>query len=410
MKEYRVKKKLRLWMYILASLVIIIYGGMTIVILIFPNLIPEDPNDPNPKWLPLLFLVMIGIMVLAIITIKKSKIIITDKAITSIGLFGKRELSFNEIKGFNVAKNPQFPRLEHITIEPTDKSKKCILFTNMIEDSSNIKSFLNAKFTDSDLEKKQAFEKIIQDEKEEILVNEDFGFSVKEREEKLKKARLISKILIGAGVVVTVWTIFFPNPYKYAVIACITLPIITLLVIKYWKGLIRVEGAKNSTYPNASFAIIMPGNALLLRVCLDFSIDDYSNIWIPAITIAITLTGIKIILSRHLSFKKGKDLFDIFGFILFSFIYGYSAVVSTNCTFDKSKPQLFYTAIDHKKINGGKYRSYDLYLSPWGIKTEIQKVSIDEDLYNQLHEGDEAAVYVFKGKFNVPWLVVGQAR
>jgi hypothetical protein len=205
---------------------------------------------------------------------------------------------------------------------------------------------------------------------------------------------------------------FFPRPYQYAILTCILLPFLTLLVIKYWKGLIRLDAEEGSAYPSAPVSITFPGLILSMRAMLDFSIDDYSKLWIPVtITAAVFTAAILMIENKGLSFKKGKTYLMILGFLMFTFAYGYGTVVTLNCSFDDSTPQLFSTTIVNKeKTKSRKYRTYDLYLSPWGKKTEIEKVSIDEDFYNQLQEGDEVSVYLFKGKLNIPWLIVGQAR
>lgn len=408
MKEYRVKKGLRISIYILASLVLLLYAVMTILVVSPSN---EFANSDEEKLLlPPLFIFMIVLMIVGIIAIAKRKVVITDEAITQIGFFRKRELKLAEIKGVSIGRNPKIPFLEHIVIEPIDRKKKSIVFSNMIEDCSGIKSVLTSRLTDLEREKREAVEKIIEDEKQEILANEEFGVSSEEREEKLKKARLTSYILNGIGVFVCLWIVFFPRPYKYAVIACIALPLITLLAIKFWKGLIRVDGAKNSVYPNVIYALIAPGMALSYGVMLDFSIEDYSNVWIPTVIIAIVFTAVLLLFSKYLSFKKGKDLFTILSFVVFTFAYGFGTVLSTNCLFDKSVPKMFVTEVVNKEINEGKVTRYYLYLSPWGKKAEIEKVSIDSDMYRHLNNGDEVSIYQFKGKFDIPWIVVGYAR
>ncbi|MRX69267.1 hypothetical protein SAMN06265349_10446 [Flavobacterium resistens] len=408
MKEYRVKKGIRILIYISASLGILFYGAFIIDILSPSGTITQSGEEK--LWLPPLFMLMIVLMIVAIISTKKRRVIITDESICIIGFLKKRELKFTEIKGFKTRTNPKIRQLEDIVVEPIDRSKKTIVFKNTIENSSEIKAILASKVIDFDKGKREATDKIIEDEKQEILSNQEFGISSKEREDQLKKARLTSYVLTGVGIFVTFWTIFFPNPYEYAIIACIAVPLITLAVIKFWKGLIRVDGAKNSVYPNATYPLIAPGIALSFRMSLDFSIDDYSNVWIPAIAIAITYTGILLSFSKHLSFKKGKDLFSILWFAIFSFVYGFGTVIATNCVFDKSDPQMFSSEVVNKEMREDKVTSYYLYLLPWNNKTETEKVSIDSDLYDSLNEGDEVSVYLFEGRFNIPWIVVDHKR
>jgi len=411
MREYRVKKGLRLLVYVLASLGILIYGGLAIILIAPPinTFITERQESMPEKFLPLLFLIMVPIMVIAIIATKKSKIITTDESIISISLFKKRELKFNEIKGFNRRRiRINLIVIDYITIIPI--SGKKIEISNFIENRSALETFLNSKITNLDKVAFKVLQEKVQKEYNEILTSNQLGFSKEEREDKLKKAHLTAKILNGAGVVVTLWTFFFPKPYEYAIIACISLPLIGLLALKFWKGLIRIDVEKGSIYPSIPFCIAFPGVLLSLRAMLDFSIEDYSNIWILAITIAVVFTSLLIFKNKELSLKTGKSYFTILGFLIFTFAYGYGAIVTTNCAFDKSIPQVFSTKIVDKQISGGRYKTYDLYLSPWGTKTEIEKVSIDIDMYRHLNNGDEVSIYQLKGRFDIPWLEVDYAR
>lgn len=412
MKEYRVKKGIRFLIYTLASLVILFFGGMTIAVIIPPfNTITEEMQQSIPGlWVPVLFIIMILLMILVIFSIRKRKVIITAESIISISLLGKRELKFEEIKGFNAIVIPRSV-VKYIGVFPKESSKKKdITISNLIEKINDLKSQLTLSIENLDLKKIQEAQEKYQNEEKEILINNDFGFTIEEREDKLKKARLFAKVLNGLTSVIVVWMFFYPRPYSYLVIACICLPLIGLLTVKFWKGLIQIDAEKDSAYPMVVFPLVFPGIILSLRAMLDFSINDYSNIWLPAIVISLIFVGFVIALSKKKPIKKAADYFAIVSYVVFGFIYGYGTVVSTNCVFDTSEPKMFSTTIVNKQINGGKYRSYDLYLSPWDKKTEIEKVSIDSDMYNQLNNGDEVSVYQFKGRFDIPWFVVDYAR
>lgn len=413
MKEYRVRKGLRILIYILTSLVMVLYGGLTIALILPPfNTITEQMHASMPGlWLPMLFIVMIAFMIMAILSTKKRKIIITGESIISISLLGKRELKFEEIKGFNDVVIPRSVVKYIGVLSKESYNKKDITISNLIENIDDLKFQLTSSIENLDLKKIQEAQEKYQNEEKEILKNNDFGLSIEERQGKLKNARLTANILNGAGIVLAVWMFFFPKPYKYALIACIALPLITISVIKFWKGLIRIDAEKGSVYPSAIGAIIIPGIVLALRAILDFSIDDYSNIWLPSILIAVVLTAILIIGNKELSFQKGKEYFTILSIAVFIFAYGYGAVVTTNCAFDKSEPEMFGSQVLEKTISGGrKSTSYDLKLSPWGNKIEVEKVSVNSDLYNNLQVGDKVSVYRFKGAFDIPWIVVDYAR
>lgn len=413
MREYRIIKGWRILIYVLTSFSILLYGGLALMFSIpsFNSMTAQLNKSANgdESLLAILFLSMVVIMIVAIIATRKNRIEVTDQSIISIGLIKKTELKFDEIKGFNrqrVRINLIFS-IDYISIIPISGKKK-IDISSFIENRSHLVTFLNSKITNLDVVEFEVLQKKVEKEYQEILVNNNFGFSIEQRLNKLSKTRLISYILNGVGVFVTLWAIFFPRPYEYAIIICVILPLIILVVIKLSKGLIRVAHSNWSVYPDASYSLFTPGIALYLRAILDFSIDDNSNIWIPAIVITIIFTGILLLFNKHLSFKKGKDLFTICIFLPLIFIYGYGTILTTNCMFDKSEPDMFASEVLEKEIS--EINSYYLKLSPWGDKVEMQKVSVDSKLYNNLQVGEKVSVYRFKGKFNIPWLVVDQAR
>jgi len=409
MKEYRVKKGIRRLVYILASLAIVLYGGLTIVLIIppFNTSTQEMHQSLSGLWLLGLFLAMVILMIVVIVSIKKRKVIITNESIISLGLLGRKELKFTEIKGFHLDAMPKYPRFQNLIIEALDKKKKNMRIDPFMDDMNGLREELNSKFKNLEVQKIEELKEKFKKEEQEILKNNVFGWSIEERESKLKKARLTAATLNGLGVVIGLWTFFFSKPYEYAIIACIVLPLITIVAIKFWKGLIRIETEKGSAYPYATVGIIFPATALALRSIIDFSIDDYSNIWIPSILITVVLNTILFVGNKELLFKNGKNYFIAFTFMIFTFAYGYGAVVTTNCTFDKSEPEMFASQVLGKSIGGGrKSTSYDLKLSPWGTKREVEKISVDADLYDNLQIGDEVSIYRFKGRFDIPWIVV----
>lgn len=413
MKEYRIKKGVRLSVYVFASLAIVLYGGLTIALIIPPfNTITEEMHQAMPGlWLTGLFLAMVILMIVSIISTKKRKIILADKSIISIGLWGKRELKFADIKGFRLDRNPKYPQIKNLIIEPIESKMKSINVGFFLKDMDDLKSSLDSKLKDLDADKSIALEQKYKREEQEILQNNDFGFTIEEREEKLKKAHLFVKVLNGITAIVVVWLFFYPRPYKYAVIACVSLPLIGFLSVKFWKGLIQIDVEKGSVYPTVAFPILFPGLILGLRVMLDFSIEKYSNIWIPAIVISCIYAALVIVSSKKMSFKNAKAYFSILSYVAFGFLYGYSTVVATNCVFDNSEPKVFASEVLGKTINESrKSKTYYLNLSPWGEKTEAEKISVDSDLYNNIHTGDKVSVYQFKGRLDIPWVVVGSGR
>jgi len=228
----------------------------------------------------------------------------------------------------------------------------------------------------------------------------------KQREVNLKQASRIATGVNILGGLVGAWTIFFPRPYAYAVMASIIMPIIGLVVIASFSGLIRIGYKKGSAVPSVIYAVLVPGLALFLRTLEDFSIFSYSRIWIPAVVIAVGCMVIANTTSKEYSYRSRADLMDMLGSLLFTFAYGYGALVTVNCLFDKSTPQVFHAKVVDKRMSSGKNTSYYLDLSPWGPREEADDVTVSKQVFDRARIGDDVNVYFMEGRFGIPWFEV----
>jgi glucan phosphoethanolaminetransferase (alkaline phosphatase superfamily) len=184
MKEYRVKKGLKMLIYVLASLAIVLYGGLTIVLIIPPfNTTTQEMHQSMPGlWLLGLFLAMVISMIVVIVSIKKRKVIITNEAVISHSLLGKTELKLYEIKGFRLDAVPKYPQFQHIIIDAFDTKKKSIRINPFLENMGELRANLNLKLKNLDNQKIENLKEKFKNEEQEILKNNDFGLSIEERE------------------------------------------------------------------------------------------------------------------------------------------------------------------------------------------------------------------------------------
>ncbi len=390
MKKYKIAKGWAIFMYIAAPLLIALFCW----ILIMP-FVPSMNNDMNPNvyWFLIpMSLGMIALMVVGLIDTIKGKFVIDRDKIFTVSTFSNRQLMFDEIKGYRITD-------KYIFVESNNENKKKIKISTYLGKTNEIIEWLSENYSDLDIVKANQ-------EKEEILNNEEFGWTAEQREEKLIKAHKTAKILNWTGGLIGAWTLFFANPYEYAIIASATFPIICVIVLKYFNGLIRIDERKDTAYPTIFWAIFAASMGLCLRGLLDYNIFDYTKIWIPSILISLTYIAVLTIGNKEFKFKKAKDYFTIFGFSIFMFGYGYGAVVTLNCIYDKSEPEIFNATILSKRISSGKSTTYYLELTPWGQQTEIDEVSVSKNLYDKLDQNDKVNIYFMKGQFDIPWFEV----
>jgi hypothetical protein len=391
MKEYTLSKVYKIFLCIVAGLMIVVFA----ILLIMP-FIPEMNSDLSPRaaWIfVLVSLAMITVMTMSIMEAIKGKFVIEHDRVYSVGVLGRRHLMLNEIKGYTVNEKSIF-------IEPISKEKKRIKVSIHFAKKNEIVQWLAAHYKDLDTIEAEK-------EKQDILNNEALGWTIEQREQKLKNARRVAKVLNVVGGIVSAWTIFFPSPYEYAILAAIAVPAICIVVMKSFGGLMRAnETTKGSPYPNVSLALLVPALAVCLRALLDFSVFSYDNVWLPSILIAGIFLVVLFIGSNEFKLRPAKDFIITTVFSLVAFGYAFGSVVTLNCLYDKSEPEAFSATIISKRVTSGKTTTYYLKLTPWGSQVEADEVSVSEDFYEQLGEGDEVSVYLYQGKFQIPWFIV----
>ncbi len=387
MKEYKIGKGWAIFIYIFAPLLIALF----VWLLIMPFVL-DDTSIEMLYFLAPLSIGMIGLMVVGLLDTIKGKVIVSSDTLSIRSTFINRDLKFQEIKGFQVEQN-------YIFVLPNTEKKKRIKISTYIGNSSELILWLSSNFPDLHQVNKEK-------EETEILDNFEYGRNVEERSSKLNQAKKVAKFFNWAGGLILVWTLFKPEPYEYAILASISLPVIATLTVVYFKGLIRIDEKKGSAYPTVFFAILMTSCGLFLRALLDYEILDYSNIWIPSIIIGIAMIALVVFGTKEFKFKKAKDYFSVLSLTIFFFGFGYGSIVTLNCMYDESNPETFQSKVLDKRISSGKTTTYYLKLTAWGGQTESDDVSVSEELYNYLEVDDNVNIYLKKGQLDIPWFIV----
>jgi len=390
MKEYKLAIGWRIFLYIVAPL----FSLLMIWVILMP-LFPgtKDSMSSGTYWIVAPICIgMIVLMVLAVLDTNKAKFVITHDKVYSIGLFSYKELLFSEIKGYRLSK-------EYIFIEPTEKGTKRIKITTYIGKKDELIEWLSSYYHDLDILQAQQ-------EEQEILSNEEFGWDEEQRMQKLKNAHKITKAFNWLGGIVGAWTLFWPKPYDYAVNVSIIIPIIAIIIQKLSGGIIKIANTKNSPYPDIFWAILAPSMALCLRALFDYNIFDYSNLWMSLLALGLLFTGLLATGNKEIKFKQVNDYLAILGLMVFSFGYAYGTVICLNGVYDKSEPQIYTAKIVSKRVSSGKTRTYYFEVTPWGPQKQNEEVTVSSELYNKHTEGDQVAIYFKKGLFEIPWFVV----
>lgn len=387
MKEYKIAKGWTIFIWVMAPVLIGLFGFLAVM-----PFIADEINMTLVLILTPISIGMLTLMVFGLIDVYKCRLIIQEDRLVSNGVFKSKNLKFDEIKGYTV--NEQY-----IFVEPNTKEKKRIKISQYIGGYNEILLWLSKNYLDLNIVNEQV-------EELEILNNESIGWSKENREEKLSNARKISKIINWLGGLSFAWTLFYPQPYDYAVLSAFIIPIVALIAVKLSRGLIRIDKKDGSAYPSTIFAFIFPSLGLMLRSLLDYDIFDYSNVWIKAVLVTVAFLFILLFNQKEITFKKKQDYLTVSSLIMFLLAYGFGAVIYLNCNLDKSEPQHYTATILDKRISSGKHTSYYLKLTAWGQQKEIDEVSVGKGLYNRVDIDNEINIYFRNGKLDIPWFIV----
>lgn len=387
MKEYKIAKGWAIFIWIMAPVLIGLFGFLGVM-----PFIADEINLTLVLILTPISICMVVLMVFGLIDVYKGRFIIQEDKLISIGVFKNKELKHDEIKGYTV--NEQY-----IFVEPNIKEKKRIKISQYIGGYNEILLWLSNNFLDLNIVNTQV-------EEHEILNDESLGWTKEVREERLLNARKISKVINWLGGLSFAWTLFYPKPYDYAVLSAFIIPIVSLIAVKLSRGLIRIDKKDGSAYPSTIYAFIFPSLGLMLRSFLDYDIFDYSNVWIKAVLVTVVFLFILLFNQKEITFKKKQDYLTISSLIMFLFAYGFGAVIYLNCNLDKSEPQHYTATILDKRISSGKHTSYYLKLTAWGQQKEIDEVSVGKGLYNRVEIDNEINIYFRNGKLEIPWFIV----
>ena len=210
-----------------------------------------------------------------------------------------------------------------------------------------------------------------------------------------------------SGGIIPLLGIISTKLYVISVLGSIALPVIILLIVAYYKGLIEIHDDKDdSESPNVYFAIVMCSGILLLKGMYNYNILDYTTIWAPSISIGITMLLLMGFGTKELRFRKLKDFISTLLFILLFLSYGFGSTMTLNCIYDESIPKEIQPIVINKTISSGKPKTYCLELTPWDNREEHLVINVSKELYNKTEIHSPIRIHLKKGLLGAPWLLI----
>lgn len=239
----------------------------------------------------------------------------------------------------------------------------------------------------------------------DILLNDErYGATREEREAFIKKAQRCVKWLDIIAVMLSV-SLIVPIFYVVQVSLCLLLPWVCWCIVKYFKGIVRIDGNTKSAYPMVFASILLPTGALALRIMSDFSFFGNVYFWVTISMVFLVCFFLFVFgIPSTYNFRHFESYLSVLGFAFLLAMYSYDFVLTTNMFFSESKSIKYKARVLDKRISSGRRAtSYYLKLSSWGDQENGAEESVSEDMYNRKAIGDTAVIYLKTGLYNIPF-------
>jgi hypothetical protein len=388
MKAYTRSKTLKTIVLTLCGLIMLGMGYFLTMMLLREG---NHHSSAFNRWFGASFLLLIFVFVIFILLEAWiGTLFIGQEGVSFVGIFKKWEMSFSEIRGYRIGD-------KFILIEPIAKEKKKISIRISLPGTAQLITLLESRYEDLDVLEKEEGYKAIMD-------NSRYGKSIEERKEKLEDATGISKLINATGVLILLLG-FIPKTEKYLVVIAIAAPVVFLIVLRIYNGLIRIDWSKSSPYPSIPFGLAAVIICLIIK-CLRYSILDYHAVWQPALFAGMVLVAVLMVGNRNFYHIDKARILGIVLITLCSFVYGICTTVTVNCLYDTSNSRYYRARVLDKWVSRGRSTTYHFRISRWSDEVEEDNIRVSRAVFNRVNIEDPMNVYVYAGKLKIPWYVV----
>ena len=280
-----------------------------------------------------------------------------------------------------------------------NSGERSLTIPGNLEQPDEVRNWVKESFTDIEAQ-------LSRDVTEEVIHDERYGLTEADRSRRLRQARKIASYSTLASPVLIFWMFIGPRRIDPLMIVLLAIPLAAVLLTGYYKGILRLYVSKSKPYPSLLFVFIFAIGAALFGV---FGYDIY-RIDGRAVKLALVLTLLVTIVWAAICRTAAageKNLFAVYtGMLLLAGVYSFTALIFSNCAYDRNQPEVLRVAVDGKHTSSGKTTSYFIKLSPWGRFSNGNNVKVSRSYYRVVNIGDSVTVYLHPGKWGIQWYEV----
>jgi hypothetical protein len=218
------------------------------------------------------------------------------------------------------------------------------------------------------------------------------------------------------ALVVGLWFLIIPIPYKLLLVVLLIIPIAGLILNGLhgrpsFASLFRITGKDDQEKLDLADFIDYPPWVLLLRILFDFEFDAYKSMVIPGIVAVALVIAFLFVTHRGIGngvkYRKDMYLLAIANII----VYAIAGAYAVNCVFDNRPAEKYNTAVTSKHVSKGRRSTtYWVKVQPWGHHRDTEKIYVDASQYYSIEKGDSVTIDMHKGLLGIPWYHIAKPK
>lgn len=227
----------------------------------------------------------------------------------------------------------------------------------------------------------------------------------------MKSILKIDWILLMIGAL-AIWITVYPYPLEFLTGGLIVLPIISIL-IHGMRGRPSLSVLVENFFDKKSFKssplghLALAGVALGYRVFESYEPDSFSKIIISGSAATLMMAALLFATHKQANLKEGLGGISYFLIFLVLLFYSPTAMFAINCVYDYTSPNVYeVTVVDTGRRTTQSGQTYTVKVTPWGDRTEPERVEVTPELYFDSEDGDKLNIKEKPGVFHVPWFYV----
>jgi hypothetical protein len=244
---------------------------------------------------------------------------------------------------------------------------------------------------------------------EELMDQSELRRSPPTTDPRLKNARRIATAGGALASLLLFVAIIGVAAYEWLMLVMLSIPWVAVGLTWYYKGTFRFYYSRKSLYPSLSGTALLAETAAGIVIFGSYGIYEWDKTFWLTLAVWTILVFLVWAVACGAAIAQEKDNFGTLASLIVAVaLYCFSALIFTNCNYDRSTPQIWRVAITKKHYSGARHTTYSLQLSPWGRFTDGEWVDVPSGFYHHVVPGDSVSVYLKAGKWGIPWYQVAK--